>query len=570
MTGIQSQKLHIGAIWLLLFIFSFADSLKTPNNPSIMYTYTRSSEIEQQCGSVLSSASVLEADNRRADKIKKELLFMNANWDQEAGELPLMPFKDHERPNNNFGYVAPKKLASFWVADVSPVYRVKDAVSVSGVMEIGIASRRPFSYKPYEWTPSPYFYKQEGMSRLTILFEGIYTESNENDGWRALCLLGHATMPTLRQDDDSWELDNQYGLNYNQQSSLIQDDQIMLVLHYPKSKGFRGEMKSLNQKWNVTYFDKVQISSRLGSKSIFKFDSKVMAKACSPYPYQDELVDEGVNMFKGQDSYEYCEKLLEFLQDETFSFVPNWKYIGSKDYYSELGLFFLGKDKEANYSVFEKLKLIVESLKCEPGDDENKIKSTAVSAVFRVIEEDKKSGVPNATFSAEGIAHSSNGQLCMVGCLGLLDEPSTTCSSRICLYMPLVFTIKQRSTVFGTISSINETDSHPSLIFQNSPRPDHIYDKYVLDTNLEWSYNYTKIAHANKFRKRDKPSRLGTLLRKWLLWYPSLKGNSISDFSQLSDHLSFRVCTNPLSTMAYAYAQFDVISLGSHFGRHYR
>lgn len=148
-----------------------------------------------------------------------------------------------------------------------------------------------------------------------------------------MCFLGNATMPTLNQDFDSRESENQYGLNYNQQmfkSCLFFNIQNRKV-------SIHGEMKSLNQKWNLTYFDKVKISSRLGSNSVFKINSEeILAKACSPYPYEDDLVEEEVKLFKGYDSYEYCEKLLEFVQNETFYFVPNCKSIGSKDYCREL------------------------------------------------------------------------------------------------------------------------------------------------------------------------------------------------------------------------------------------
>lgn len=57
------------AFWLLLlFISSFANSFSdfdlfdTHDNPSNKYTYTRISEIEKHCGSILSSASELEPD----------------------------------------------------------------------------------------------------------------------------------------------------------------------------------------------------------------------------------------------------------------------------------------------------------------------------------------------------------------------------------------------------------------------------------------------------------------------------------------------------------------------------
>lgn len=512
--------------------------------------------------------------------MKKELFFINGDWEQEPGGAPLMAFNDVNKANDYFGYGTPQKLISFWVADINPIRQVKDAVSISAVMEIAITSSSSFSEKPYDW--SPRFYKREGISQLTILFEGVYTESDENGGEQSMCLLGNATMPALNHDADSWETDNQYGYNYNKKSSLVQDDQILLVLRYPKTfsltrRGILGEMKSLNQRWNLTYFDQVHISS-LGRNSKYEFGSEeIVAKACSPSLYHDDLVNQEVKMFKGD---AYCEKLRDLVGYKAFKFVPNWQYVGSKNYYRKIGTFLLGGQMAENDSFFKKYRLILREVICEPTDDENENQSMSVSAIFRVIKaseyqyrEEERTGLSGATFSAEGTFRSSHGQLCMVGCLGLVGAPSKRCNTRISLYLPLIFSITLRSMVFGTISSINETGEPLSLVFEKNSTTKSFLDKYQFNRNLDWSYNYTKIIQASEFQKRSKPSKLGALLRKLFLRYPSLKSNQIANFSFLSDVLSVRVGAIP-RTLSNAktskiYAEIDVLSLGLLFGRYW-
>lgn len=74
-------------VWLLVF-FSFATSFETFENwddPSVVYTYNRFAEIQEKCGPVLSPASELKPDDDRSSRIKKELSFVNGDWEQESG-----------------------------------------------------------------------------------------------------------------------------------------------------------------------------------------------------------------------------------------------------------------------------------------------------------------------------------------------------------------------------------------------------------------------------------------------------------------------------------------------------
>ncbi|KAF9681063.1 hypothetical protein SADUNF_Sadunf06G0186600 [Salix dunnii] len=71
-----------------------------------------------------------------------------------------------------------------------------------------------------------------------------------------------------------------------------------------------------------------------------------------------------------------------------------------------------------------------------------------------------RSRFSNMTAVAGGIRKSSTGQLYMVGCLGIVDSEGNTCNSRICLYIPLSFSIRQHSIIFGSFcnaSRINDS-----------------------------------------------------------------------------------------------------------------
>ncbi|KAA8523064.1 hypothetical protein F0562_009487 [Nyssa sinensis] len=160
-------------------------------------------------------------------------------------------------------------------------------------------------------------------------------------------------MPTSNQFVDSWHSVNQYGYKHTHQSPIVQNDQIMLVLWYPKTKGLitrgiSGELQSLNQKWNLTYFDSVHISSQLGHYSEYQFGSEeLLSKACNPYPYKDNMLDEEIKMFIGDG---LCEKLQDLQLNDVFNFVPNC---------GKLGPFVLDR----NFDDLDNYRLILKDLK---------------------------------------------------------------------------------------------------------------------------------------------------------------------------------------------------------------
>ncbi|CAK9154435.1 unnamed protein product [Ilex paraguariensis] len=127
--------------------------------------------------------------------------------------------------------------------------------------------------------------------------------------------------------------------------------------------------------------------------------------------------------------------------------------------------------------------------------------------------------------------------------------------------------------IFGTISSINEQEMHAYLMFEKETLSKNLLDRYQFNRHLKWSYNYSKIMQARDFQERSKPSKLGTIMRKSFLWYPSSKSDGIAGFSFLSDVLCLKACAvpktlqNPLPPKVYV--DIVVLSMGSLFGRYW-
>lgn len=221
----------------------------------------------------------------------------------------------------------------------------------------------------------------------------------------------------------------------------LQDDRILLVLRYPKTfrlnkRAILGELRSLNEQGNDKYFDLVHILSQLGQYSKYQFSSENLnSRSCDSSVYQVELEEDGTNSFSHS---EFCNSLLLFSAN-LFTIVPNWRFTDS--------------DRD-NYLRYENVSLVIQNLKCEQETNDNN-NSSRVAAVFRMFPSQQMdqsmaaamSGLSSdKTLSVEGTWDASKGQLCMVGCL---EE----CNYQVSLYFPRSFSIKQRSAIFGSISS---------------------------------------------------------------------------------------------------------------------
>ncbi|KAL6996538.1 hypothetical protein U1Q18_006672 [Sarracenia purpurea var. burkii] len=549
------------------------------------YKYDRIDEVKRECAFVLTSAPVLVPDDNRMYGIKEELSFTNGDWWQEINGAQLMPFDDRDVSKSSLDLVSRLNLVSFWVTDVdrSHQHRSEKSVSVSAIMEMGITLEGLFVQKPYEG--SPRFDIWPSHSQLSILFQGIYTESKENGGERVMCLVGNAMLPSRQPDStDPWEWVKETG--YTNQPPLLQDDQILLVLHYPKTftltnRVIQGSMRSLNKKSNLKYFDEVHISSWLGASANYEFGSeKIVSKACNPYPSKDNLMEGGgIDVYKGLD---FCLILERFTHGEAITVVPNWRCNGTDDFCSKLGPFVSDKEIKATDGGFKDVKLVMQDFRCEKRTFRDNAGFSRISAVFRAVppfenqfNAAQRTGLNNMTLSAEGVWNSSSGQLCMVGCLGIVDAEGRGCNSRICLYIPLLFSIKQRNIIMGTISSIDRNAlSYFPLSFEKLVLPAELWDQY---TAAHPYYSYSKIESAGAVLEKNVPFNFGTVIKKSLLKFPKLEEDTGLEFlvslSLLSEDLTLHnsAFPDPIpdSPPPRTDVQMEIISLGPLFGRYW-
>ncbi|ONK80795.1 uncharacterized protein A4U43_C01F21810 [Asparagus officinalis] len=585
--GIVPVALNVAAVSLFM-IFTLtssyqmyqstpiSSSLEEEEDPSMIHTYARFSEVEKACKPILSSASNIRFDVNRITSFKPELSFDKGDWRQDSGDAPLMPFNGSD-PN-------PIYLSSFQLTHVDVMPHSQISINVSGSLGLGISRNGTAPDLVHYLFPE--FRIWPGSSELRILFEGVYVESEENGGERVLCLLGNAMLPSRDEDSkDPWPWVKELGKN-NFQPSLSQDDQILLVIRYPKTftlttRGVSGEMSSLNERSSTKFFDKLHFSSQLGVYTNYEFGSaKIVAKACSPYPYRDNIVDGDTQseIYKGVG---LCGILEQFVTGEVFNVLPNWNCNSTDEYCSKLGPFASEREIKATDGGFANVGLIMQDMRCEPRrSGPRNISSARVSAVFRAIPPwesqflaSQRTGLSNMTLSAEGIWVSSAGQLCMVGCLGLGDAK---CNSRICLYIPSSFSINQRNIIFGKISHISNTlnESHYPLSFERSVHPMQLWNKYGGISPLS-TYKYSKIKLAGAFLERSEPFDFASTIKKSLLSYPKMGGDSdeLVNLSNLSDDLTLHVpaVPDPLPNerTVKPFLQLELLSLGSLFGRYW-
>ncbi|CAA0839122.1 Protein of unknown function (DUF2921 [Striga hermonthica] len=540
------------------------------------YKFDRITEVNKECAFVLKSASQLKPDDSRLVAIKEELSFLNGDWwqDSSAEIAPLMPFDDRESTED---LRSPSHLVSFWVTGVNRHYHSKNSVSVSGLLQLGISLEGLLSEEPYE--KSPRFDIWPGHSQLSINFQGIYTEKSH--GERVMCLLGSTVLPTRGpKKDNPWPWVKEFG--YTDQPLLTEDDQIMLVLHFPKtmtltSREIMGSMKSLNSKSNSKYFVEVHLSSWLSPSVNYHFTSgHLVSKACDPYPFKDDLNNGEIDIYRGLD---FCVILERFTRQEALTILPNWKCNGTDLFCRKLGPFVSNKEINATDGSFKNVKLILQDIRCEnitqdgsDGSQNGSVGPMRVFSVFRAVPPSQniftaahRTGLRDMTISAEGIWKPSNGQLCMIGCSRF------DCDTRICMYIPLSFSIKQRSILFGTFSSISSAKnlSFFPLTFEKIVRPAELWDQYTASRPY---YKYTKIRDAGFVLEKDEPFNFGTVVWKSALKFPKIEEmeNFPYSLSLLSEDLTLHVpaLPDPIPSTFLSKNDFEleILSIGPLFG----
>ena len=544
-------------------------------NSHVTYSYDRIGEVQKQCASVLSAASELRSDYSGVTGMKGELSFVNGDWMQDAGKFPIMPFDAGKSPGPLSEDRSSLNLVSFWVTDVDHAHRLKKSVPINGFMVMGITRDGTFLDNTYGGNPE--FQLWPSHSQLSIAFQGVYTESKRN-GERVLCLLGNTMLPTREADPaNPWAWMKNLG-----EIPLSEDDQILLVLRYPltftlTNRIIGGELKSLNRESNPKYFDVVHISSQLGKSAKYRFISQhIVSKACNPYPYKDNLTNDGIAVYKGA---RFCEILEEVTREQPLAVVPNWKCNGTDDFCSKLGPFLSDKEIKLTDGGFQDVKLYMQDVICEQSTTNSNTASARVSTVFRAVSPSenqyttaKRSGPNNMSLAAEGIWMSSSGQLCMVGCLGIIDAKASSCNTRICMYIPTTFSIKQRSIIMGTMSPIRNSIAFFPLSFEKLVLHTELWNYFKL-THPNYSYSKTNL--AGTVLEKYEPFSFTTSVKKSLLTFPKLEDNEAfqDSLSLLSEDLTFHVSGYP-DPMPNVLAprvdiQMEILSVGPLFGRYW-
>ncbi|OMO57955.1 hypothetical protein COLO4_34970 [Corchorus olitorius] len=195
--------------------------------------------------------------------------------------------------------------------------------------------------------------------------------------------------------------------------------------------------------------------------------------------------------------------------------------------HGKLGPFLLGKDMEAaGGSVYDNIKLIFLHVKCE--QDTTSLQTgggnAKVSALLRAFPKESlqdieasRTGLSGLTLTAEGIWNSSSGQLLMVGCEGRVESGLEGCDYQIAMYFPRAVSIKQRSFLFGSISSLKKDIGLDNPLFFDAMRSSNDF----LDS-LSYSYS-NNIDLVNRFERTTLPHQILTFIKQLLFQYPALK-----------------------------------------------
>uniref|UniRef100_A0A803LMX5 DUF2921 domain-containing protein n=1 Tax=Chenopodium quinoa TaxID=63459 RepID=A0A803LMX5_CHEQI len=332
--------------------------------------YDRLDEVKKACSKVISSATELKIDDNVIDRIKNEIFFNNGDWEQEGTNAPLLPFDDRPpRMSSSYDYelynasrlMPPYKLVSFKLTDVSSAHRSKRTVAVNGYLYFVITSSLPLATMSERVLKGPEFSMWSQHSQLLISLQGVYAESRKNGGEKMLCLLGSTMLPSRQPDSsDSGSSDNQ--------PTLLQDEQILIVLNIPKkaslkNRAIQGEVRSLNSKTSPKYFDKVKITSQMQANARdYEFNSdEIIAKACNPYPYSDTSISSGIEPYKGAD---FCSTLKKNSINGAFVVVPHWQCNGTDEFCSKFGPFASDKQINSTDGSFKDVRILVHNIVC--------------------------------------------------------------------------------------------------------------------------------------------------------------------------------------------------------------
>ncbi|XP_023762149.1 uncharacterized protein LOC111910542 [Lactuca sativa] len=558
---------------LVLFLILCITFVNARHRSTKAFEYDRIDEVKRECSSILPPDFDHKRYGNQLYRLPEKLSFVNGDWWQDLDKAQLIPYDD--KPNGFLDHSSPFNLISFWITDVDDAHRSNNSVNINGVLQLSVMTGELFTSKPYERYPM--FNMYPGNSELRMSFQGIVTYTEENNGEIVMCLLGNAVLPSRGPDPNNpWGWVKEPG--YINQPPHIHDDRILMVVHYPdtftvKKRGIYGSLKSLNPKSSQKYFEEIHISASLSRSANYEFSSEKLVsnfKAC-----ETSFADKDLGTLKGAN---ICCKLEHFLREDPLTVVPNWRCNGTEDFCSKLGPFESDASINETNGSFKGVALHLQDIRCEKPCSETEGKhggSVKVAMVIRVgppsddiyYTTRQRTGLKKMTLSAEGLWDPSSGQLCMVGCR--VNKEGDGCDSRICLYTPLMFSIKQRSVILGSISSIEESNmSYFPLSFKK--RVD-----YAQELSFNQYYEYSKIELAQAVVEKHERYSFETVIKKRFLSFPKVKlpeslDSFLNGLSLLKKDLTFyHPASTPGRSRSQPYVEIEILSLGPLFGKYW-
>eukprot|EP00250_Pteridium_aquilinum_P028108 c36596_g1_i1 orf=399-3695(-) len=538
-------------------------------------TYARSEEVQRQCKSHLTDIAHDAAFQKQMETkkwaINNELSFLNGEWQEVPGKKPLIPSMSVNTNSSN-GLVQKRgfPLVSFWVTDVDVPsgYSVHgNMVNVSAVLQVGMSSERALSYMS---SGLQGFQVYPGFALLSVVMEGVYAELQS--GERLLCMVGSSRLP-LRGKNASqpWDWLDSVLSGSTFSPTLVEDSQLKAVLHFPKdltlmSRAVSGRLESLHDTSDSLYFNPVDIYSQLGAYSNYQFlAGGTVNSACAKRdPHPGEVLRPR-NVYQGN---AFCTVVQELLTGQWVDVHPNWNCSSSNTTCIKFGPFVYPKEEEHLMDGgFNGSQLLVQDVRCVDFQEDDKSFSANMSAVIRAVlpSQNKnlafeRTNLDVLTLAAEGKWNSVSGELCMVGCRGGGKKP--VCDTRICMFIPLTLSLRQRSILEGSISGIDSAseDFYP-LSFHLAVYPLQLPSNVV--GNM--SYEYTKIKEAAALMDKDERSGVGEQIKKSLLEYPSADDNLLNLFEDLS--LRSLAITNPNEAKGphlKQYVELDIVAIQDH------
>lgn len=543
-------------------------------------SYSRSNEVQQQCKSHLNdlahNASFVKEMENKKWSITNELTFLNGEWQEVPGKKPLMPFmhtymNTSDRLVKNRGF----RLASFWVTDVDvPTgYSVKgNMVNVSAVLQVGVSTERALSYMS---SGLQGFQVYPGFALLSIVMEGVYAELRS--GERMLCMVGSSRLPVRGKNaSQPWDWLGSVMNGSMLSPTLVDDSQLKAVLHFPRdltllSRGVSGRLESLYDPSESLYFNPVDIFSQLGAYANYQFLAGGMVdSACSARDPQSGEVVRPANVYQGK---AFCTVVQELLTGQWVDVISNWNCSSSNTTCSKFGPFVYPTGEESSMvGGFNGSQLLVQDIRCVDFQESDNSYSANMSAVIRAVlpSQNKnlafeRSNLDTLTLAAEGKWNSRLGELCMIGCRGGDKKP--LCEMRICMFIPLTLSLKQRSVLEGSIWGLKSaSETFYPLSFHLAIYPLQL----PTDVVSNMSYEYSKIEEAKALMERDESSGVGEQIKKSLLEYPSADDNIMNLFEDLS--LRSLAITNPNEAKGphvKQYVELDIVAIEEHVRLHW-